>query len=112
MRARCWVAFVALLAAALPAGALRGQGTELPQAPTPVLPAPGAADAPAAILAPPTPVLPVPPPGPPPPPPPDTLYAVPDPGRDGWGPYGPPSPPPGFFFGVELEVLRPVLLNR
>src|SRR4051794_5231891 len=108
MRARGWVAFGVVLAAALPAGALRGQGTELPPEPAPVLPAPRAIDAPAATLAPPLPALPVTPHAPPP----DTLFAVPDPGRDGWGPYGPPSPPPGFFFDVDLQLIRPVLLNR
>jgi len=112
MRAGGWVAFVAVLAAGVPAGALRGQGTELPAEPAPVLPAPRAAGAPAGTLTPPSPALPVTPHAPPPPPPADTLYAVPDPGRDGWGPYGPPSPPPGFFFDVELDIIKPVLLNR
>jgi hypothetical protein len=77
-----------------------------------VLSAPAAADAPAATLASPSPALPLTAPHSPPPPPPDTLFAVPDPGRDGWGPYGPPSPPPGWFFDVDLQVIRPVLLNR
>jgi hypothetical protein len=99
------VAFVVVLAAILPAGALRGQGPVLPTNPVPVLPAPPA------LLAPPTPALPMTPAAPPPHPA-DTLFTVPDPGRDGWGPYGPPSPPPGFYFGAELQVIRPVLLNR
>jgi hypothetical protein len=111
MLARGRVALVvAVLGAIAPAGLARGQGPDLPPGPVP-LPAPRAADAPAATLAPPTPVLPVTPPHVPPPPP-DTLFAVPDPGRDGWGPYGPPSPPPGFFCDVDLQVIRPVLLNR
>jgi hypothetical protein len=102
MLARGRVALLmAVLGAIAPAGALRGQGPELP-APA----APQAAEAPAATFA-----LPVPPPGPPAPPP-DNLFAIPDPGRDGWGPYGAPSPPPGYFFDVDLQIIRPVLLNK
>jgi hypothetical protein len=97
---------VAVLGALGPGGATRGQVAELPLQPAPVLPAPRPADAPAASLAPPA--LPL----TPPPAPPDTLFDVPDPDRDGWGPYGPPSPPPGFFFDVDLQIIRPVLLNR
>jgi hypothetical protein len=102
---------VAVLGALAPGGVTRGQVSELPLQPAPVLPAPRQADAPGASLASPAPVVPVAPPAAPPPPH-DTLFDTPDPGRDGWGPYGPPSPPPGYFFDLDLQIIRPVLLNR
>lgn len=43
---------------------------------------------------------------------PDDLFAPPDMGKDGWGPYGPPMPEPGFYASAELDVIRPVLRNR
>jgi hypothetical protein len=52
------------------------------------------------------------PPPKPPPPDQDTLFTPPDPGQNGWGPYGESSPPPGFFCDVDLQIIRPVLLNR
>jgi hypothetical protein len=103
------------LAAAFAMGAFptraKGQAVErLPANPTPFVPGP-----PAPVLGTPTPAPPVgqaPPVGPltvvPPPPP----LPVTDPGPDGWGPYGPPSNPEGYFFAVELQVVKPELNNR
>jgi hypothetical protein len=53
-----------------------------------------------------------PPPPSPPPPAPAPLFGPVDPGPDGWGPYGLPSAEPGWFFDVDLGILKPVLKNR
>src|SRR5579884_835752 len=123
-----------LLAALLLLGlgvAARGQSPGAPPPPVPVLPP--AVPGPQPTLGPPVPnspggvsvqVQPVPPPvlGPapgsvPPPPPPGpppgpSPFAPPDPGRNGWGPFGPCSNQDPFFAAVDLDVVGPSVVNH
>lgn len=120
---RIWM-IAALLGITAGQGSAQQAVPPLPPAPLPV--APGAVQAPAPLPAPrpattlgtplpPTgspyvaPATPLPSPAPAPyaAPTPPPLFAPPDPGRDGWGPYGLPSDFPTVFFGADLYFLQP-----